>query len=142
MANVSITSTRKKAPARLEHSSQGRVRVRVPSKRRSHRSTGRMRGAADEFLEIVEESGDAGKGEVGITTAVGLVKALDRRVQEMTGHRLRLRLLVPATFFGLGIRTLIVDGLTVGSMPWFVLVYFGIDSFLKLYPEHAPAKKA
>lgn len=105
-------------------------------------SPGKVRGAVGEFLEIVDESGKAGVGEIGIGTAVGVVKELDRRVQAMTGHRLRLRFVVPATFFGLGIRALIVDGLTVGSMPWFVLVYFGIDSFLKLYPEHAPAKKA
>lgn len=105
-------------------------------------SPGKVRGAVDEFLEIVEESGEAGDGEVGIATAVGVVKALDRRVQAVTGHRMRLRFLVPAAFFGLGLRALIVDGLTVGSLPWFVLVYFGIDSFMKLYPEHVPAKRA
>jgi hypothetical protein len=106
-----------------------------------HGSPGKVRGAVDEFLEIVEESGHEGGGEVGVATAVGLVQALDRRVHALTGHRFRLRLLVPATFLGLGVRALIVDGLTVGSLPWFVLIYFGIDSFIKLYPEHAPTLK-
>jgi hypothetical protein len=35
---------------------------------------------------------------------------------------------------------LIAEGLTVGAVPWYVLVYYGVDSFLKLYPEHAPQR--
>ncbi len=97
-----------------------------------------MRGAVDGLVGIVEESGHEAGDEAGVATAVGVVRALDRRVQALTGHRLRLRFVVPATFVGLGVRALIVDGLTVGSLPWFVLIYFGIDSFIKLYPEHAP----
>jgi hypothetical protein len=38
----------------------------------------------------------------------------------------------------LGLRQLARDGLTVGAVPWYVLIYYGADSFLKLYPEHRP----
>lgn len=106
---------------------------------RRTRSPGKVRGAVDGLVDIVEESGHEAGGEVGVATAVGVVRALDRRVQALTGHRLRLRFLVPATFLGLGVRALIVDGLTAGSLPWFVLIYFGVDSFIKLYPEHTPS---
>ena len=27
---------------------------------------------------------------------------------------------------------------TLGTIPWYVLLYCGADSFLKLYTEHAP----
>lgn len=101
--------------------------------------TERLRAALEEFLELVEEApSPEAVRDRGVETAVTLVKDLDDRLAWATGGRLQLRWLIPATFVGFGVRQLIAQGLTIGSVPWYVLVYYGVDSFLKLYPEHAP----
>jgi Heavy metal associated domain 2 len=76
--------------------------------------------------------------EQGVDVLVGAVRAANQRLTRATGGRLSLRWLVPAVFVSLGVRELMRQGLTVGTIPWYVLLYYGIDSFLKLYPEHAP----
>jgi hypothetical protein len=170
---VARTTAKQKLPARLEHSSAGRVRVRVPKENRTERGMEALRHdlsshpavaavevnrqtgsvlvhgedgpaltmAVGELLDVVEKAGPEGEGEVGVETAVGFIKAADRRLSQLTGRRVSLRWVVPAAFVGLGLRALAVEGLSVGTLPWFVLVYYGVDSFLKLYPEHAPAAK-
>ena len=89
-------------------------------------------------LEVVEESGPENVQEAGVESAVLLVRNVDRKLRRTSGSRLSLRWLVPAGFIGFGLRQLLRDGLTVGNVPWYVLLYYGVDSFLKLYPHHAP----
>lgn len=74
----------------------------------------------------------------GVAEVVRLVRSGERRIREASGGRLSLRWVVPAAFVGIGLRELLRQGLTVGAVPWYVLVYYGVDSFLKLYPEHRP----
>ena len=49
---------------------------------------------------------------------------------------------MPAAFVSVGVRQLLAEGLTLGTVPWYVLIYYGVDSFLKLYPEHAPKRES
>jgi hypothetical protein len=97
-----------------------------------------LRAALDEFLEIIEEEGPEKLPEAGVESLVVLVRGVDRRLMRSTGSRLSLRWLVPAGFIAVALRQLVRSGLTVGEIPWFVLLYYGVDSFLKLYPQHAP----
>ncbi|HZV53176.1 MAG TPA: hypothetical protein VFD49_25860 [Candidatus Dormibacteraeota bacterium] len=97
-----------------------------------------LREALEEFFELVQEEGPERLPEVGVQVAVDLVKRVDGQLAHVTGGRLSLRWLVPAVFVTFGVRQLLAQGLTVGAVPWYVLVYYGIDSFLKLYPEYAP----
>ncbi len=159
-----------KLPAQLEHSSHGRIRVRVPRHHRTevalarvHRQleaqaavsrvtvngrsgsvlvegdhTDTLRRALYEVLDIFERAGPEGAPEAGVETAVSLVKGVDQRLMELTDGKLSLRWLVPAGFITVGIRQLLAQGFTLGTVPWYVLIYYGLDSFLKLYPEHAP----
>ncbi|MDQ6691903.1 MAG: hypothetical protein M3Z13_03960, partial [Candidatus Dormibacteraeota bacterium] len=53
-------------------------------------------------------------------------------------NRLSLKWIVPATFATMGVRQLMIQGFKLGTIPWYVLLYYGADSFMKLYPEHAP----
>jgi hypothetical protein len=99
---------------------------------------GRLRAALGGFLELVDEAGPDNVQEAGIESVVVLVSQVDRRIQQATGSRLSLRWLVPASFIAIAIRQLFRSGFTVGELPWFVLLYYGVDSFLKLYPHHAP----
>jgi Heavy metal associated domain 2 len=166
---VGVTEPPKLA-AQLEHSSHGRIRVRVPRHHRTEAAlrrvqsqleaqaavsqvtvnarsgsvlvegdhTDTLRRALYEVLDIFERAGPEGAPEAGVETAVSLVKGVDQRLMELTDGKLSLRWLVPAGFITVGIRQLLAQGLTLGTVPWYVLIYYGLDSFLKLYPEHAP----
>lgn len=100
--------------------------------------TGGLRAALGEILQVVDEAGPENVQEAGIETVVVLLSQVDRRIQLASGSRLSLRWLVPASFIAVAIRQLLRSGFTVGELPWFVLLYYGVDSFLKLYPHHAP----
>lgn len=100
--------------------------------------TAELEGAIGRTLELVEESGPENLPEAGVEAVVLLVRDVDRRLRRATSSRLSLSWLVPATFVGLGVRQAMREGLTIGSVPWYVLIYYGIDAFLKLYPQHAP----
>ena len=103
------------------------------------REEGLLEALAD-VLDIVSAADAARSIEPGVEAVVGLVKRADGKVREATAGRLSLRWLVPTAFVAVGVRQLIAEGLTVGAVPWYVLVYYGVDSFLKLYPEHAPQR--
>jgi hypothetical protein len=100
--------------------------------------TERLRQALEELMQLVADAGPGGLPEVGVEATVEVVKELDGRLGRITNGRVRLRALVPAAFISMGIRQLLRQGFTVGSAPWYVLMYYGVDSFLKLYPELAP----
>jgi copper chaperone CopZ len=94
--------------------------------------------ALDTALELVESLHEGKPSEKAVETVVGAVKAADFRMRQSTGGRISLKWLVPGAFVGIGLRQLLAEGLTIGAVPWYVLVYYGVDSFLKLNPEHAP----
>jgi hypothetical protein len=100
--------------------------------------TNGLRGALDACLEIVEEDGPENVQEAGLESALVLVGSLDRWIARSTGGQLSLRWLVPASFVAVALRQLVRQGVTLGELPWFVLLYYGVDSFIKLYPQHAP----
>ncbi|HXM54624.1 MAG TPA: hypothetical protein VOB72_04480 [Candidatus Dormibacteraeota bacterium] len=97
-----------------------------------------LRAALGEALEVVDEAGPENLPEAGVESVVIMLRGVDRRIALTTGGRLSLRWLVPAGFVAVALRQLMRSGLTVGEIPWFVLLYYGVDSFLKLYPQHAP----
>lgn len=96
-----------------------------------------VRIALGEVCELLGEAADEGAGNA-VDDIVGAVKLADRRLEALTNRRFSLRWIVPGAFIAFGIRQLLRTGLTVGSVPWYVLLYYGIDTFLKLNPEHAP----
>jgi Heavy metal associated domain 2 len=91
-----------------------------------------------EVLDLMQPLADEESLEPEIDALVNAVKAADSRLRAATGGRVSLRWVVPAAFVSIGIRQLLAQGLTVGNVPWYVLIYYGVDSFLKLYPHHAP----
>jgi len=97
-----------------------------------------LQKALGDSLEIVEEAGPENLPEAGVEAVVVLLQGIDRRIMGSTRSRFSLRWLVPASFVAIALRQLLRDGLTAGEIPWFVLLYYGVDSFIKLYPQHAP----
>jgi hypothetical protein len=100
--------------------------------------TSELEDALGQALELVSEAGPENVPEAGVESLVLMVKDVDSRLQRATSSRLSLRWLVPAAFIGVAVRQLMREGLTIGNVPWYVLLYYGVDSFLKLYPHHAP----
>ncbi|HSR24575.1 MAG TPA: hypothetical protein VLW53_13555 [Candidatus Eisenbacteria bacterium] len=100
--------------------------------------TDRLQAALGECLELVEEAGPERLPEAGVEAVVILLGRFDGWIVRSTGSRVSLRWLVPAGFVAVALRQLVRTGPTVGDLPWFVLLYYGVDSFLKLYPQHAP----
>lgn len=98
--------------------------------------------ALKEVFEVVEEAAGGEVPAAGVESVVMVVRRADSRLRRTTGERFSLRWLVPAAFVAAGIRQLLKQGPTLGTIPWYVLLYYGIDSFLKLYPEHAPRARA
>lgn len=102
----------------------------------------RLEHALDDSLNLLASFGGDVPPDQGVAQVVTLVRTAERRLRQATGGRLSLRWIVPSTFVGLGVRELLRQGLTVGTIPWYVLLYYGVDSFLKLYPEHGPGPGA
>lgn len=130
-----------RAQRRLE-SSAGVSRVSVNARSGSilveGDHTGSLLSALHDVVEIFERAGPDEVPNAGVEAAVTLVKSVDQKIGELTGGKLSLRWLVPAAFVTLGVRQVLAQGLTLGTIPWYVLIYYGLDSFLKLYPQHAP----
>lgn len=170
---MAVASVNGKPPARLEHRSQGRVRVRLPKSARSPQlmediherlrehpqvqhvevnsatgsvlvtgnNAGHLQSALGDVLTLIESFEEDRTREAGIEATVELVRRADEKLRTATSGRFSLRVLVPTVFVSLGIRQLLRQGLTVGTIPWYVLIYYGIDSFLKLYPQYAPQRE-
>ena len=169
---MAVASLNGKPPARLEHRSQGRVRVRLPKSERSPRvmedirqrlgehpgvrhvevnsatgsvlvtgeNAGHLQSALGEVLTLIESFEEERAREAGVEATVELVRRADERLRTVTRGRFSLRVLVPTVFVSVGIRQLLRQGLSVGTIPWYVLIYYGIDSFFKLYPQYAPQR--
>jgi hypothetical protein len=135
--------------ARMEPLAQGLTRHPAVDAVRTNLRTGSilvmgnpmapLRQVVSEFLEVIQEEGPERLPTAGVQAVVALVKEVDGRIVHATGGRLSLRWLVPAIFVSMGVRQLLTRGLTLGTVPWYVLIYYGVDSFLKLYPEYAPS---
>jgi hypothetical protein len=96
-----------------------------------------LRDAAESVFDLVERAGPEQLPEVAVEdVAVGLVRQLDENIGRRSHGRVSLRWLIPAVFVGFGARQLLRQGFGVGTIPWYVLIYYGVDSFIKMYPEY------
>jgi hypothetical protein len=101
--------------------------------------TADLHSALSTMLDIVETIARTEQpSDQAVNAVVNAVKAADEGLRRHTDGRLSVRWLIPAAFVSLGVRELLRQGLTLGAVPWYVLIYYGVDSFMKLYPEHSP----
>ncbi len=61
---------------------------------------------------------------------------LNQRVADATDGRVDLRFLVPLGLGTLAVRQLLVKGLQLEIVPWYVLAWYAFDSFIKLHYTH------
>ncbi len=58
--------------------------------------------------------------------------ALDRRIRQLTGHRVDLKVAVPVGFGVLAARQIITSSGSLPAIPWYVLLWYAFDSYLRL----------
>ncbi|MBV9602657.1 MAG: hypothetical protein JOZ87_38180 [Chloroflexi bacterium] len=93
---------------------------------------------------VLEAGGDelpdvGGGGENGhSTTAAGLVGTmgdLDRRLSEMTGRKVDLKLLFPVALGAIGVRAAIANGIGFAEVPAYILIWYAFDAFWKFHQK-------
>ena len=99
-------------------------------------------GAEDAAEDLVEERAPRGvaphsSGAMGVLDAV---TDLDHRISRLTGGKFDLKLLVPAGLGLLALRQVTMNGLGLGTVPGYVLLWYTFDSFYKLHQRKAEAK--
>ena len=60
------------------------------------------------------------------------LRLLDRRLRRATGDRVDLRTIVPIGFAGLAIREIMASSARLPAIPWYVLLWYAFDSYLRL----------
>lgn len=76
------------------------------------------------------------------TTATTLLDALtdlDNRVSKLTNGKLDIKLLVPTGLGLLALRQIAINGLGLGQVPGYVLLWYTFDSFYKLHQRRSAA---
>ncbi len=104
----------------------------------------------DEFSAILQDLGvvlgsvtdvdlpiSEGKSEVA-KDLTGAVSDLNDRVGKATNGVVDLRLLVPVGLATLAVRELIRNGWEFEAAPWYVLMWYAFDSFIKLHYTAEP----
>lgn len=85
------------------------------------------------FADITEGSTEAA---ADVSSAV---MDLNKRVEQATDGAVDLRFLFPLGLSTLAVRQLLIQGLQLEAIPWYVLAWYAFDSFIKLhgasYPE-------
>lgn len=85
------------------------------------------------FIQAPEGvGGDEGTAERGLT---GAVQDLEDRIFLATGKRVRIATIGPLVVVGLGLVHIAVFGLMIETLPGILLVWIGLDTFVKLNPD-------
>jgi Heavy metal associated domain 2 len=85
--------------------------------------------------------GDIGEGKSEVADGVAsTVINLNKRVKESTDGIVDLRFLFPLGLGCLSIRKLMLQGLQLDIIPWYVLAWYSFDSFLKLHASSLAPK--
>lgn len=78
-----------------------------------------------------------GKSEAA-TGVSNAVVDLNKRVRQATDNVVDLRVLFPLGLSVFSIRQLLVRGLQLETIPWYVLAWYAFDSFIKLHASSQP----
>ncbi|WYL97580.1 MAG: HMA2 domain-containing protein [Gloeotrichia echinulata IR180] len=82
--------------------------------------------------DITEKNPDA---STGVTNAV---VDLNKRIEQATNGAVDLRFLFPMGLGILAVRQLLVKGVQLEVIPWYVLAWYAFDSFIKLNDTSQP----
>ncbi len=78
-----------------------------------------------------------GKSEAAAELIAGATE-LNQRVKRASNGAFDLRFLIPLGFSALALRQLLVKGVQLGAIPWYVLAWYAFDSFIKFHYSSEP----
>ena len=121
----------------------GSVLVHYDHAQRSmHDVVGCLRDVGVLIGSVLEAGGDelpdvGGGGDNGHSTTaaglVGTVNDLDRRLSELTGRKVDLKLLFPVALGAIGVRAAIANGIGFAEVPAYILIWYAFDAFWKFH---------
>ena len=68
--------------------------------------------------------------------------ALDRRLRVASGDRFDLKMVMPMAFGVLAIRQVVTQAGSLAPIPWYVLLWYAFDSYMKLHGQSTPGRTA
>jgi hypothetical protein len=118
--------------------STGSVLVHYDHRRMTRDDVTSMLRAVGVIIAEVAGAGSADVNERGdsatSSTIMGAVNDIDRRIREITGRKVDLRVLVPIGLTAVGIRAFIAQGsLGFTQVPAFLVFWYAVDSFIQLH---------
>ena len=84
-----------------------------------------------------EKTMTLGKSEAAAELIAGATE-LNQRVKRASNGAFDLRFLIPLGFSALALRQLLVKGVQLGVIPWYVLAWYAFDSFIKFHYSSEP----
>ncbi len=91
-----------------------------------------------DILEACESGLPAAGKSTTATTITEALSDLDKRLSMVTGRRVDLKLIFPATLGALGLRQILTQGLGLNQVPAYVLLWYAFDSFWKFHTGRQP----
>ena len=84
-----------------------------------------------------EKATNLGKSEAAAELIAGATQ-LNQQVKTASNGAFDLRFLIPLGFSALALRQLVVRGVQLGAIPWYVLGWYAFDSFIKFHYSSEP----
>lgn len=96
-------------------------------------------GILEDFGIILGDIFNIGTGRtIAAETVTSTIIDLNRRIKRSTNGEFDLRVLFPLGLACLSVRQLLIKGLQLEIIPWYVLAWYAFDSFLKLHTASLP----
>ncbi|MBV9581259.1 MAG: hypothetical protein JO057_21980 [Chloroflexi bacterium] len=95
-----------------------------------------LEAGGEEIPDLEGSESESGSGSSHSTTAAGVVDTvndLDRRLSELTGRKVDLRLLFPVALGAIGVRAAITNGIGFAEVPAYILIWYAFDAFWKFH---------
>jgi len=94
---------------------------------------------AEEIPEDLGRESEAAAHSTTATTVLDALTDLDQRLSKATNGKFDIKLLVPTSLGLLALRQIAINGLGLGQVPGYVLLWYTFDTFYKLHQRKSAA---
>ena len=119
--------------------STGSVTIRYDTAKHSHDSVLAMLHDVGVILRDVMVGGGGGLPDTDQCTVAtqisDAISDIDRRVFQLTGGKMDLKLIIPLAIGALGIRQILREGVGISHVPGCVLLWYAVDVYYKLHQQ-------
>jgi copper chaperone CopZ len=100
---------------------------------------GVLEAGGDELPDLGGSESDGRGHSKTAASVVDTVSDLDRRLSQLTGRRVDLKLVFPVALGAIGLRSAIVNGIGLAEVPAYILLWYAFDSFWKFHQRPVAA---